>query len=91
MTIIEIEMLENGSHRNQRGEFNGIPEGWAVIPDNMETLNFPFGTVTVEEVDGVPTVTKWEAGKFPTPKPEPEIKTEPTTEELLNIILGVNE
>lgn len=89
MRIIEIKSLENGSHRNQRGEFNGLPEGWAVIPEEMETPNFPFGNITVEEIEGVPTVTKWEAGKFPEPKPEP--KTEPTTEELLNIILGVNE
>ena len=88
MRIIEIEMLENGGHRNQRGEFNGLPEGWAVIPEEMETPNFPFGTVTAEEIDGIMTVTNWEAGEFPEPKP---IKTEPTTEELLNIILGVNE
>jgi hypothetical protein len=89
MRIIEIEMLENGGHRNQNSNYTFVPEGWAVIPEDMETPNFPFGNITVEEIDGVPTVTQWEAGKFPEPKPEP--KTEPTTEELLNIILGVNE
>ena len=87
MKVIEIEMLPNGAHRNQWGNFNGIPEGWAVVPDDMETLNYPFGTITVEEVNGVPTVTKWEAGEFPEPKP---IKTEPTPAELLNIIMGVD-
>lgn len=65
MTILEIKTLENGSHRNQTSDFEVIPEGWAVIPDDLETINFPFGEVTVEEVDGVMTVTKWIAGTIP--------------------------
>lgn len=89
MKIIKIEALSNGAHDNITSDFTSIPEGWAVIPDDMETPNFPFGNITVEEIDGVPTVTKWEAGTMPEPEPIPE--REPTTEELLNIILGVNE
>lgn len=59
--IIEINALENGSHRNQTGIFETIPEGWAVVPDDIETPNFPFGEV---EVDGN-VVTKWTAVEIP--------------------------
>ena len=93
MRIVEIKALENGAHRNQMGDFATIPEGWAKIPDDMETPNFPFGEVTAKEIDGTMTVTKWVAGVIPEPEPIPEadIDSEPTTEELINIILGVNE
>jgi hypothetical protein len=87
MRIIEVKALENGGHRNQTGSFSTIPEGFAVIPDNMETANFPFGEAETEEINGVLTVTKWTPGMIPEPEPEPE--TEPTTEELVNILLGV--
>lgn len=71
MRIIEIQALENGGHRNQTGNFKNVPEGWAVIPDDMETPNFPFGEVEAEEVKGVMTVTKWTAGTIPEAE-EPE-------------------
>ena len=75
--IIEITALENGAHRNQT--FHGVlPEGWAVIPKGMETENFPFGDITVEEVNGVPTVTSW----TPLPIPEPEPIPEPTEDDV---------
>lgn len=87
MRIIEIAALENGAHRNQ--SFHGfLPEGWAVIPDDMETANFPFGEITVEEVDGVMTVTSWTPGEMP--EPEPEVEHEPTDTEVINALLGVN-
>ena len=77
MKIIEIKTLENGSHRNQIiDSLSIIPNGWAVIPDDMETLNFPFGKVDVEEINGVMTVIKWTAGTIPEIK-EPE---QPITE-----------
>ena len=86
MRIIEIVALDNGAHNNQT--YHGIlPEGWAVIPDELETANFPFGEVTVEEINGVPTVTGWVPGTMPEPEPVPE--PEPTTEEILNAMLGV--
>lgn len=93
MKIIEIAPLDNGGHRNQIGESLIPPEGWAVIPDEMETHNFPFGEVSAREIDGTMTVTSWIPGVIPepTPMPEPEVDSEPTTEELLNIILGVTE
>ena len=73
MRIIEIKANENGGHRNQTINVNiSVPEGWAVIPDDMETANFPFGEIAVAEVEGIPTVTKWTPGVVPEPEPEPE-------------------
>lgn len=76
MRIIEINALDNGAHRNQTGNFSAVPDGWAVIPDNMVCENFPFGEVEVAEIDGIMTVTKWTPGIMPEPEPEPE--PEPT-------------
>ena len=69
MQIIEIKALENGAHRNQNGFIGDIPDGWAVIPDNIETQNFPFGNIDVEEIDGIMTVTHWEPGIIPGQEP----------------------
>ena len=70
--IIEIKALENGGHRNQTVPIGiEIPSGWAVIPDEIETDNFPFGKIEVERIDGILTVTKWIAGEVPEYK-EPE-------------------
>ena len=88
MQILEIRALDNGAHNNQT--FNGElpPVGWAIIPDEMGELeNFPFGDVVVAELDGVPTVTRWIPGTMPEPDPVPE--KEPTTEEILDAMLGV--
>lgn len=75
MRLIEITALENGAHRNQmiRGKI-AVPDGWAVVPDDLETENYPFGTVEVAEIDGVMTVTAWTPGTLPdvpTPTAEP--------------------
>lgn len=73
MRIIEIEALSNGAHRNQTiSTESPLPEGYAVIPEDMDTPNFPFGEVTTEEIDGVMMVTKWVAGTIPTPEAETE-------------------
>ena len=74
MYMIEITALENGAHRNMcyYNYIPPVPNGWAVIPEDMELPNFPFGEVEVEEIDGVMTVTKWIAGVIPEPEPEPE-------------------
>lgn len=73
MKILEIAALSNGAHSNQIISciLETIPEGWAIIPDDMETPNFPFGEVDVEEIDGVMVVTKWTAGTLPEPEPIP--------------------
>ena len=76
MLIIKIEAFENGAHDNDNRDGNVILDGWAVIPHDvgtMETLeNFPFGDITVEEINGVSTVTSWTPGVMPEPIPEPE-------------------
>jgi hypothetical protein len=78
MRIIEIAPLDNGAHRNQNGDLSVIPEGWAVVPADLETENFPFGEVEVTDVDGVATVTSWS----PLPIPEPEPMPEPAPSQL---------
>ena len=88
MTIIEIVALENGAHRNQTGDLRTLPKGWAVVPTDLVCENFPFGEVEAEEVNGVMTVTKWTPGVMPEPEP---VEPEPTTEEILNAMLGVSE
>ena len=88
MKIIEIKALENGAHINACGEFSEVPEGCAVIPDDMETPSFPFGDIEVEEIDGVMTVTKWVAGEMPE---APEQPKPVTAEEILNALTGGND
>ena len=89
MRIIEIKALVNGAHRNQTSSLSKVPEGWAVIPEDMVTENFPFGELTAEEIDGVMTVTSWIPGEIPEVEPTPE--PEPTTDDVLNALLGVIE
>lgn len=83
MTIIKIEPNDNGSHDNQTSSASiPLPDGYAVLPEEVgayDTLeNYPFGEITVEEVDGVPTVTGWTP--LPMPEPEPEPEPAPETE-----------
>ena len=86
MKIIEISALSNGGHRNQTaGNSIKIPLGWAVIPDDMETPNFPFGELTAEKIDGVMTVTRWTPGEIPEPEPEPE-PAPPTLDERVSAL-----
>lgn len=78
MRLIEIQALENGAHNNQT--IDGVipvPDGWAVIPDDMVCENFPFGEIKVEKIDGVVTVTKWTPGVMPEPEPSPKPEPEP--------------
>ena len=78
MRAIEIAALSNGAHRNQTG-LDVLPDGWAVIPDDMVCENFPFGEVTAAEIDGVMTVTSWIPGTMPEPESKPEPEPEPST------------
>ena len=87
MTIVQIEPLSNGAHMNQtKDSFLSIPDGWALIPDDMDTLNFPFGQVTVEEIGGVMTVTNWTPGIIPDPPPPPEPEPEPTLDDRVSTL-----
>lgn len=55
MTIIEIQALSNGAHRNQTIDGHITPpDGWAAIPDSMAIPDtFPFVDITAQ--DGVVT------------------------------------
>nr|DAM99675.1 MAG TPA: hypothetical protein [Caudoviricetes sp.] len=87
MQILEIKKRPNGSHLNQtcHGE---LFEGWALIPDDMELPNFPFGEVIAEEdkETGMMTVTEWIPGELPE---TPEIPKDTTIPDLQkeNILL----
>lgn len=82
MRIIEIQPLENGAHRNQQGDIKTIPDGYAIIPDDMECENFPFGDITVDESEP-PVVTSWEPLLIPEePEPVDETETEPEPTQL---------
>lgn len=79
MFIISIKSLPNGAHSNQYSERDiPLPDGWAVVPERVGTPDtlehFPFGEITVEETEGVPTVTGW----TPLPIPEPDSQATPS-------------
>jgi len=75
MTIVEIEALPNGAHRNQTcTDVFEVPDGWAVVPEELLAVwedAAPFAVITA--ADGVVT------GITPTEPPEPE--PEPADEE----------
>lgn len=85
MTIIKIEPYENGAHDNNTisgadPETFPIPDGYAIVPDNMPIPDtFPFVDITVTKTKP-PRVKTMTAGIVPQPEPEPYI---PTTEERL--------
>lgn len=99
LRIVEIKALPDGGHRSQ-GYHGEVMDGYALIPADMETPNFPFGEVEAEllpfgepdpetgAVEKVMTVTKWTPGEVPEPVPMSE--PEPTTDEVLNTLLGVS-
>lgn len=86
--IIKIKPYDNGGHANQSTTPKNIPDGWAVVPDDMETPNFPFGEVEVADINGVMTVTKWTPGTVPETEP---IIEEPSIDTIIDTLLGVSE
>ena len=83
MKIIKISSLENGAHCNQEiysvdSSAFPVPAGWAILPDDMDTPNFPFGDVTVDD-STPPVVQTWTP--LPIPEPEPAPDPSPTTED----------
>lgn len=96
MKIIKIEANENGSHNNQESNaiLPVIPDGWAVIPDDMSIPDsWPFVGIEAEKISVNPeespvsegeedmlwVVTSMTPGIVPEPGPMPE--QEPTAEE----------
>lgn len=81
-----------------------IPEGMALWPDTLDTADFyeynGFVTLTIEQVDGVDTVTActpnieaWEAWKASLPEPGDSEQPEPTMWDQMAAAIqeGVNE
>ena len=92
MRIIHISQDKYGFHFCcESSSMKTAPNGWAVIPDDMETPNLPYGDIVVEEVEGVPTVTSWTPREIPEMPHIPETDKEATADELVDILLGVNE
>ena len=89
MIIIEITALGNGAHNNQAifGTIQ-VPDGWAILLDDMETQNFPFGFITVDETQTPPVVTSWTP--LPIPEPEPAPDPEPTADERISALEAEN-
>ena len=87
MRLIEITANELGGHDNMNIITGDAPEliEWAEIPDDMEIPStFPFVDLTVR--DGI--VIEMREGVMP-PTPEPEYA--PSTDEVLDALLGVTE
>lgn len=82
MRIVEIAAQSNGGHRNQTSNGTTVPAGWAIVPAGLDTPNFPFGNITVDE-QTPPVVLTWEPLPIPEPEPEPEpdVPDEPTEDE----------
>ena len=84
MRLISKTPSQNGAYPPiQDCELRSVPEGVALWPETLPTGDFyacnGFVTLTVEDVDGVPTVTgcvpnveAWEEWKASLPEPEPE-------------------
>ena len=95
MNIIQINANENGG-RPPMQIWNGTPPaGYALVPDTIDTSVFYdfMGFVTIE-LDGS-TVTAMTGNQealdaYKASLPEPT-EPEPTTEEILNAMLGVSE
>ena len=93
MIIIEITELHNGGHNNQTINGAGpatfpVPDGWAILPDDMDTPNFPFGDITVDN-QTPPVVTSWTP--LPIPEPEPAPDPEPTADERISALEAENQ
>lgn len=91
MTIIKIEPNDNGSHENQTSSSAiPVPAGYAVLPEEVGTYdtleNYPFGAITVEDSDGVPTVTSWTPLPMPEAEPEPAPETETPAQEPASVM-----
>ena len=91
-TIIEIQALDNGAHRNQT--INGtisVPAGWAVVPEDMEKpASWPFvDIVGVEDKVYTKTVTYLRDKFEPTEDGQTVHTVEEVTEEVPYTVLTV--
>lgn len=88
--IVELIAMQNGAHRNQTtSEF--VPDGWAVIPEDMNLENFPFGSIVAQSTNGVLTVTQWTPGTMPedVSAPPSELEQLRADVDYLAVMIGV--
>ena len=95
MNIIQINANENGGRPPMQSWNGEPPAGYALVPDALDTSAFYdfMGFVTLE-LDGS-TVTAMTGNQealdaYKASLPEP-VEPPPTTEEILNAMLGVSE
>ena len=82
--IIKIKQNSNGSHNNQSTLPRNIPDGWAIVPDDIGIPDtFPFVNIKTKEIDGVMTVTEMTAGVVPEPE---TVELEPTPTDDLEVM-----
>lgn len=88
MKIINLSAIDGGYSVIHTWDEPAPPAGCALWPDDLDTADYyaynGFVTLTVEQVDGVDTVTKyepnveaWEAWKATLPPDPPEPEPEP--------------
>lgn len=93
MIYIDKNPNPSGAYPNAKNQ--PFPDCIA-LTDEQAAVFFEYnGFVTVTQTEsGVtvePNTEAWEAWKASLPDPEPEPEAEPTTEEILNAMLGVSE
>lgn len=89
MKIIEIIPLDNGAHRNQNsGDLKVVPDGWAIIPDNMEfPQTFPFVNITVDKDGNVTTIEANQEAYDAAKASEEEIESTPSIQDDIDTML----
>lgn len=90
MRLIEIKTLDNGAHNNQtiNGIITLIPDGWAIIPDNLEIPEtFPFVNIIIDD-NGIVTTIEANQEAYDAAKiSEEEIESTPSVQDDIDTML----
>lgn len=91
MTIIKLQPLENGAFQSMSGDImlEDVTEEWGILDSNVQLPpTFPFiKIVTTERRNRHFYITSVAEGVVPPIPPDPT--PEPTTDDVLNALLGV--
>lgn len=90
MHIICLTPLEEGVYNDHKADhITAPPDGWAMIPEDFPLPStFPrLGSIEAMVISEIMTVTAMTEGTLP--EPSQNESREPTTEEILNAMLGV--
>lgn len=83
MIIIKNTPQKNGAYQNCFGNFNIIPDGWSLIPENINIPDtFPFMEVVWDEDNKIINLLPKEYTITSTPKPLPVSKLEKIRKDL---------